>query len=305
MERVDETNYFIRKFPLIGSVLKLQRPEKINFGIIDKLARKYRVFQIIIEPDLGSGPVTVFDHKLLLHNGFKLSKSPYLPSKTLQIDLTQPKEKIYTNFTKECRYTIRKAAVAKTMAGKGVGGFYNSSCSTPAEIIKWREAWKNSVKFNRYVPSAKQLLNIKKSFPQNHSLFLASHNISGRITGGALFTVSSHDVSNHITYYWYGFTNKEGRASLSQYSLLYQGILWAKKMGCKVFDFEGVYDSRFPNKSWLGFTHFKRSFGGREVLYPGAYTKNVLSFGLWNNKRQRLATQKKRKDWPEKHSGGS
>jgi len=96
--------------------------------------------------------------------------------------------------------------------------------------------------------------------------------MSGRIIGGVLFTRSLHDFG----YYWYGFTNDEGRTTLSQYTLLYQGILWAKKQGCKVFDFEGVYDPRFPDKSWLGFSHFKRSFGGYEVEYPGCFVKTRL-----------------------------
>ncbi len=126
------------------------------------------------------------------------------------------------------------------------------------------------------MPSLQTLLNLKKSFPQSKSLFLASHNISGRIIGGVIFTTSSHDRSNYITYYWQAFTSKEGRTSLSQYSLLWRGILWAKKQGYKIFDFEGIYDTRFPNKSWLGFTHFKRSFGGIEVSYHGCYIKFSL-----------------------------
>jgi lipid II:glycine glycyltransferase (peptidoglycan interpeptide bridge formation enzyme) len=256
VERIGGTNYFIRKFPLIGSILKVQRPEEIAYDTIDKLCRKHRVFQVIIEPKDSNQESGIRDH------GFKLSKSPYLPSKTLQIDLTQSQRDIFRHFKKDARYAIKRGETLKI-----------KSYSTPDEITKWREAWKNSVKFNRYVPSVGQLLNLKENFPGNHSLFLASHNMSGRIIGGVLFTISSHERSNYITYYWYGFTNKEGRTSLSQYALLYQGILWAKKQGCKLFDFEGVYDSRFPNKSWLGFSHFKRSFGGYEVLYPGCYTK--------------------------------
>lgn len=57
--------------------------------------------------------------------------------------------------------------------------------------------------------------------------------------------------------------------------------MWAKKRGCKIFDFEGIYDERFPNKSWLGFTHFKKSFGGYEVSYPGTYTKTRLEVGQY------------------------
>ena len=258
VERIGETNYFIKKMPLIGSVLKIQRPEEIRFATIDKLCRKYGIFQIIVEPSL----TTLGFHKLMLSHGFKLSKSPYLPSKTLQIDLTLPKEKIYARFSKDCKYSIRRGE-------KIVIKEY----STPDEITRWREGWKKSVKLSRYVPSAEQLIKLKRSFPDKHSLFLASHNISGRIIGGALFTTSFHETSNHITYYWQAFTNPEGRTSLSQYSLLYQGILWAKKSGCKVFDFEGIFDPRFPNKSWVGFTHFKHSFGGYEIEYPGCYSK--------------------------------
>lgn len=264
VERIDNVNYFIRKFPLIGSVLKIQRPEKINFDTIDKLCRKYGVFQVILEPNLASRIGSAV-HKSIIEQGFKLSKSPYLPSKTLQLDLTLPMNRLIDSMKKDARRAIKRGD-AKNI----------KEYSTPDDIRKWREAWKNSVKFDRYVPSVQQLINLRKSFPSNYSLFLASHNISGSIMGGALFTRSLHDVG----YYWYGFTNSEGRTSLSQYSLLYQGILWVKKQKCKVFDFEGVYDPRFPNKSWLGFTHFKRSFGGTEVLYPGAYTKFIIP-KLW------------------------
>jgi lipid II:glycine glycyltransferase (peptidoglycan interpeptide bridge formation enzyme) len=262
VERIEENNYFIRKLPLIGSILKIQRLKKINFDTIDKICRKYRVFQVILEPNLAVADSVTFEHTSLLHHGFKLSKSPYLPSKTLQINLTQSKEKIYAHFSKDCKYNIKRGDNVRV-----------KEYSTPKEIGRWHEAWKKSVKFTRYVPPADQLINLRKSFPDNYSLFLASHNISGNVIGGALFTRSLHD----ICYYWYGFTNSEGRTSLSQYSLLYQGILWAKEQGCKVFDFEGIYDERFPNKNWLGFSHFKKSFGGTEVLYPGCYTKLRLS----------------------------
>ena len=266
VERIDNTNYFTRKLPLIGSVLKLQRPEKIDFNTIDRLCRKYRVFQIIVEPNN--------EHQVssIKYQGYKLSKSPYLPSKTLQIDLTQSQKTISDHFKKDARQALRKIYDPER-AKRVEGGDYitTKEYSSPSDIRKWRESWKKSVKFNRYVPSSESLINLRSSFPHNYSVFLASHNgstSSPQVISGAIF-LRTKDVA----YYWYGFTDKEGRTSLSQYSLLYQGILWAKKTGCTVFDFEGIYDSRFPNKSWLGFTHFKCSFGGHEVEYPGCYTK--------------------------------
>ena len=263
VERINNTNYFIKKIPLLGSVLKIQRPKTVNFETIIKLERKYRVFQTVIEPDLSFSDWRVkFNHNSLLQNGYKLSRNTYLPSKTIHIDLNQSQDQIFRNFSKDCKYSIRKGE-----------GYKTKEYSTPTQIKIFHEAWKKSVNFKRYVPSLQSLLELKKSFPQSKSLFLASHNKSGSIIGGAIFTISSHGVSNYITYYWQGFTNNEGRTSLSQYSLLYQGILWGKGMGCKVFDFEGIYDDRFPIKSWSGFTHFKKQFGGNEVLYPGCYTR--------------------------------
>ena len=273
MERVDQINYSIKKLPLIGSILKLQRPEKIDLVSMIRIIDTYRVFQTIVEPKNES------QAKILVSNGFYLSKNPYLPTKTLQIDLTQSKEKILSHFKKDARRAIKKTAFAMSRVHHSVGGEprgdsgFIKEYSTPSDIRRWRKAWRDSVNFSRFVPNERVLLNLRRSFPQNKSLFLASHNISGSVIGGALFTISSHERSNHISYYWYGFTNSEGRTSLSQYSLLWNGILWAKKQGCKIFDFEGIYDSRFPNKSWLGFSHFKKSFGGVEVLYPGCYVR--------------------------------
>lgn len=267
VERINTTNYFIKKIPLLGSVLKIQRPQKVDFLTIQKLENKYRVFQTILEPDLAFADSTV--HGLLLQNKYILSKSSFLPSKTIHINLNLPVEDIYRNFSKDCKYSIRKGE-----------GYKTKEYSTPTQIKIFHEAWKKSVNFKRYVPSLESLLELKKSFPQSKSLFLASHNKVGSIIGGAIFTISSHGVSNYIIYYWQGFTNHEGRTSLSQYSLLYQGILWGKKRGCKIFDFEGVYDDRFPNKSWLGFTYFKKSFGGTEILYPGCYVKFRLPFSF-------------------------
>ncbi|KKU22795.1 MAG: FemAB domain protein [Candidatus Woesebacteria bacterium GW2011_GWF1_46_13] len=130
----------------------------------------------------------------------------------------------------------------------------------------FREGWKRAVKWKRYVPPFSHLLALKKLFKEN-SLFLVTPNYSS----GTIFL-----IGDKIGYYWQAFTNKEGRKILAQYKIIWEGILWAKKMGARIFDFEGIYDERFPNKSWLGFTHFKKSFGGYEVAYPGTFVKWFL-----------------------------
>ena len=86
---------------------------------------------------------------------------------------------------------------------------------------------------------------------------------------GAIF-LKTKDTSH----YWQAFTGSEGRKKQIQYKIVWEGIIWAKRSGCKIFDFEGVFDERFPKNSWKGFTHFKKSFGGYEVIYPGMFVRN-------------------------------
>jgi len=254
VERSAEVNYFIKKLPLVGSIIKIQRPEEIRIGKIRELAKRYRALQIIIEPkDMLNG-------QWLMANGFKSSKSPYLPTKTLQIDLTQTKEKILRAFAKDTKTALRKTKNIKTRK---------------VDLETFRNAWKKSVGLKRYIPPLSHLVALKKSFKKN-CLFLSTGlpRQSGA-AAGAIFL-----LADNMAYYWQAFTGKEGRKKLCQYKIVWEGILWAKKNGAKIFDFEGIYDERFPNKSWFGFSHFKKSFGGYELLYPGCFVKNMLPFGI-------------------------
>lgn len=255
VERIDDINYFVKKVPIFGHIIKIQRPKILYINSVNQLISKYKPFQVIIEPNSG------YQVSSIKYQGFKLSKNPYLPTKTIHIDLTKSVKEITANMDKNTRYSIRRGEGLKIV-----------DYSSVKKLEKFHQAWKKFVSFTRFVPSSNSLINLRKSFPSTHSLFLASHNINGEIIGGAVFTRTSHN----IVYYWYGFTGKTGRTSLSQYSLLQKGLLWGKKQGCKIFDMEGIYDSRFPNKSWIGFSRFKKGFGGKEVLYPGCYVKTNL-----------------------------
>lgn len=246
VERSAEINYFIKKIPLVGSILKIQRPEDIRMEKIREIAKKHRAFQIIVEPDKE------LDAKYLVSLGFKQSKSPYLPTKTLLLDLAQSEREIVKGLKKDARYAIKKTKNLKTKEVKN--------------MEKFRQSWKDSVGVKRYVPPLAHLLALKSSF-KNRCLFLTTDDSSA----GAIFLIG--DV---IAYYWQAFTNKQGRKELSQYKIVWEGILWARKKRAKAFDFEGIYDERFPNRTWQGFTHFKKSFGGPEVSYPGTYVKWFL-----------------------------
>lgn len=238
VERIENTNYFIKKLPLIGSIIKIQRPQRVDLSVIEKLAKKYKAFQIILEPK-----------EQINSRGFKLSKSTYLPSKTLQIDLLKSSEKIFANLKKDAKYALHKTERTEIKETKNIQEF--------------RNIWTRAVGLKRYIPPLAHLESLKKAFGKK-ALFLTD---KGKNAGAIFLT------GNKTAYYWQALTNKYGRKNLLQYKIVWEGISWAKKMKARVFDFEGIYDERFPNKSWLGFTHFKKSFGGKEIMFPGCFTK--------------------------------
>ena len=279
VEKLGGSFVFIRRLPLIPvSVLKIQRPEKLpDFSKIDQLARKHRAISVTIEPTnrnqvpmksrippalprvLGTTGIGEVGRLKIRNYGYKLSKSPYLPTKTIQLDLAQSQESLLAQMKKDARYSLRKIGC-------------RSNCfeaKNEKEIERFYRAWRRAVGWRKLIPSLKNIKILKKSFGQN-AFFLAFK--KEEIVAGTIIL-----IAQETAYYYYAFTNPEGRKLLAQSGLVWEAIKKAKKKGCLIFDFEGIFDSRFPVKSWRGFSHFKKSFGGKEVDYPGCFKKNWLS----------------------------
>lgn len=258
VEKKNNNYYFIKKFPLIGSVMKAQRPETLRYKDIEILSKKHRVFRIIVEPN------TDFEAKGLKTRGYKPSKYYFLPSKTLEIDLKKSTTSLVASSKNDARSSTLKT---KYLILK-----------TEDKVKEYRSYWKKAVGIKRHIPSIKELSTLQKAFKNNMLMLHCYSAVEQRdqVLAGGIFL-----IADKTAYYWSAFTSSEGRDKLAQYKVVWEGIFWAKKKGARVFDFEGIYDSRFPITSWLGFSHFKKSFGGKEVEYPGTYTKNLLPFRIW------------------------
>lgn len=245
---VEKINYdfvYIKNLKLF-SLLKYQRPVSPDIKAVLNIAKKNKVIYIIYEPNS-------LERKEIANFGFKQT-DPYLPSRTLILDLKKSDDYIYKKFDKDARYAIRKTIKLKLKIQN--------------DIVHFQNSWKNAAARGRYILSVEQLMAFKKSFGENMVLIT---NNSG--SSGAMFL-----IANKVGYYWYGFTSDSARATLIQYKIIYEGIMWAKRKGAEYFDFEGIYDKRFPNKAWIGFSNFKKKFGGEIHEFPGAYCKWRLPF---------------------------
>ncbi len=249
VEKIDNCYVYLRKLPLLPPlIMKVQYPQSpIPFEKIKKLAKKHKPFQIQIQPLKMEPGFKKYD--------YKLNKGSGHVTKTLQIDLTLSEEKILKQTKKDARYAIRKAKKEKETI----------QIIEAQNLERFRQVWKKSVSWRKYVPSLKKLKQLKKAFAKK-AIFLFAPPFGGIVLL----------MTNKTAYYYYAFTSKKGRRKLVQYLLVWQAIKLAKKHGCQIFDFEGIFDPRFPVKSWQGFSHFKKSFGGKEIEYPSSFTKTRL-----------------------------
>lgn len=256
-EKVNHDYLFIRPIPLTPfSLIKIQRPKKIPFEKINQLAKKHRAIQIIIEPAADGSKAAA---KALQKHGYRLTQSTFLPSKTLWLDLNQSEKDLLAQMKKDGRYSLRKA---KKQAFK---------IQAAKNLTKFRRTWRKAVGWRKYVPSLKTLRALNIAFGPK-AIFLSADG-DGQTLAGTIILLGTQRA-----YYYYAFTSKKGRQKLAQYFLVWETIKLAKKKGCRWFDFEGIYDTRFPHQSWQGFSHFKKSFGGQEMAYPGCWQK--LNFPL-------------------------
>jgi lipid II:glycine glycyltransferase (peptidoglycan interpeptide bridge formation enzyme) len=250
VEKINLTYAFIRKFPFLGNFIKIQHPEKLNSKHIHELIHEYKPFQIIIEPKSN---LQVSDIK---HMGFKQSKTYFVPSKTIQINLGKSEKQLLKDMHHKTRYNVKKTIrdKLKVISTKNINQFANfwQDCA-----LKQR---------GMFIPQKKEIVEIYKAFGKNAHLLLVMK--SQKILSGVMLL-----VTKDIGYYMYAASTYEGKQLFAPTLNAWEVIKLAKKLKCKVFDFEGIYDERFPIKTWQGFTRFKKSFGGREIEYPGSFIK--------------------------------
>lgn len=240
----DGINIFIKNLPIIGSLIKIQRPEEINLIEVEEIAKKYRAIFVKIEPA-----------KDICLEKFEYKRDcwPLLPTKTNVIDLTK------NCVDKDTRYCIRKA---------DENGLIMEESS---DVDQFYEILKSSMKIGKWeIPIKTNVFNLYKAF-KNGKILLAKKD--GVVLSGAMMV-----FYERVAHFMYAGTNVMGRKTMAAYKILWECIKISKKMGYEYLDLEGVYDERFPklNKKWVGFTKFKEGFGGKAVYYPGSYIKYLL-----------------------------
>jgi len=255
VDRVDSVNIFVKTLPFIGSAIKIQRPERtVNSDKLLVISKKKRFVVIYIEPKTSK------QRDYYLSRGFRETKSPSLPSKTILIDLSKSLKKLLSEMHHKTRYNI---GLSKR---KGV------QVKISDDVNEFADFWQESAKRRgMFFSQKKEIKEIYKAFGKKAVILNAIH--LNKVVASVMIL-----STRTISYYMYSASTPTGNKIFAPTLLVWNALLWSKKKELKIFDFEGIYDDRFPLKRWKGFTRFKKSFGGKEIEHPQPLRKYYLPF---------------------------
>ena len=240
-----ESPVFIRKIPLLPiSFVKIQRYEgQLDWKQFNELKKTHHVLWSVLEP------ITEEQEEDAKRHGYRLMRDTYLPGKTRVIDLTKSEQTILSSMSENFRRIIKKGSAIKT-----------KQISANEFYADWQR-WARSMILTRF-----QFDKLVEAYGRKAEFWAVEE--GGRLLSAVmlLFTADS-------CFYYQTWTSNEGRHGGEHVILVFETMKRAKKLGKKFYNFEGVFDSRFPMAKWGGFSEFKRRFGGYEIEYPGSFMK--------------------------------
>jgi lipid II:glycine glycyltransferase (peptidoglycan interpeptide bridge formation enzyme) len=244
IDKIGKNTLYIKSIPLLGKFAKLHRPQgNLSYKDLQLYKRTCNLRELAAEPDVTT---TVNDNHSL-----NINTTPYLPTKTIVIDLTVSEETLLKRFVDSKKRGIKKAEKAGVEVIKGT-------------IEDFAFLKQKDYVFPLGYFMKKDLQKLYGSFPdENKCVLTAVYN--GKIIASVLLF-----FFDKRAYYWQAVTTNQGRKLHAPTLLVWYALREAKKRNCSEFDFDGVYDSRFTQatKRWKGFTKFKEGFGGKEIVFP-------------------------------------
>lgn len=257
--KIDSNYAYLKKIPFVGKLIKIPRADPfIDLSKIDKLAKTEKALFVKLEPLIETkDPTSIGVKRQLVKGGFREDKWTLAPSKTIVIDLSKKSDDLLKWLEKDTRYSLRMAERNGVLVKE------------TNDLDNFRKMYKDTARRKGFWVAEKELTTVWQVFTAKNAAKILTAYSEGEELAKVLLLFSQEKG-----YYFHAASTQKGRRLLAPYLLLWRGMLLAKKLGCKEFDLEGIFDPRIPStKNWKGFTLFKRGFGGREVEFVGSFTK--------------------------------
>lgn len=251
---VDHQYVYIKPFPIIGGLAKIQRVTALpNPALLAPLLKKYKVKTLAIEPDSTISQSALIKWSTTMKHVVKLNTDYFLPTKTIRIPLDNPIEDIFNRFSEAKRRAVRRAEK-------------NSIRVTVSYDIDSLIRLKNASAGFLGSITTSGVRKLWDTLPEKNKTVLLAF-CPDQKTPIACILLLFWDT---LAYYWIAGATKQGKKLFAPTLLVWEAIREAKKQKCRYLDFIGVWDERIPTKNhaWKGFTKFKEGFGGDSLYYP-------------------------------------
>jgi lipid II:glycine glycyltransferase (peptidoglycan interpeptide bridge formation enzyme) len=264
---VEKTNgilVFIRQIkPFKHSLIKIQHAQgSIPLDEVDRIAKKHNALFVLIEPH-SNGYV---ENEYIQH-GYKKSTLKASFTSTRLIDISGDETTIWQSFSESARRNIKKSEKNKVR----IEHIYTKDQTDLKYFDQFYKLYKllgNTRKF--YVLPYEECRQRYEAFKDGSLLSFAYEEGNPEPIAVVWFL-----YYNEILLYNHTGITQQGYNLLANYLLVWEGIKQAKTKGLSLFDFESIYDPRFPkeNKKWIGYSEFKSRFHGEVVQYPHGWIK--------------------------------
>ncbi len=235
---------------------------------LDALCRQRRAIFLKVEPNWEDEDIS---HSLLAAVGFTPSPRTIQPRSTILVDLDADEGEMLARMKSKWRYNIRlarrKGVMVRPANARDLPIFLDLMRQTAARDRfaihtpdYYRRAWEHLAPAGL----ATLLMAWYRDIPLA-AIFVTAWAGTGIYMYGASSNRERHRMPNHL--------------------LQWEGMLWAKRQGCKVYDLWGIPDEvgahpeewggRTPERTdgmW-GVFRFKQGFGGRIVRWVGAWDR--------------------------------
>lgn len=260
---VDGFTITIHKIPKlnynIGYLPKGNSPSEGLLKVLKEIGIKYRCIFIQLEPNILKSKKTKLD------NSLKNSFHPLFTNYTFILNLEQSEEELLKNFHAKTRYNIKVAKkhdVKVTIETSEKS--FKEYLRLTKETTSRQRFFAHSPDYHMKMWETLKVSSYEKNRLQAHLMTTKYKNKT--LTAWVLFTF------HNTLYYPYGASSAENRNVMASNLIMWEAILYGKKLGLKHFDMWGALGPNPNNKDpWYGFHKFKEGYGGQHVEFVGSY----------------------------------
>jgi len=254
IDHMDGAAIFYRSIPFVGTLAKIQRSPSLPYiPKLIPLLRRHKITSVSVEPNSLENQETFTNYMRSLGKFFPIVSSPFLPTKTILVDVSKSENDMFSSLTSAKRRAVRRAE-------KNHITITTSDKITDLTAIKNRSA---GLFGGITTYGIDKLWNI--FYPKKMAYILLAKNMKHAVIGGVLLLIWEKRC-----YYWIAGATHEWKKLFAPTLLVWNALQFAHKRKCRDFDFVGVWDDRMPKQytEWKGFTKFKEGFGGAPLYYP-------------------------------------